>query len=57
MPKEVFENESKDYNSNTKDSADVTQATDDDKELKAQAFFDHFSSILQFAKSWLDEVA
>ena len=35
MPKEVFENDSKDFISNTKDNVDVTLATDDDKQLKA----------------------
>jgi hypothetical protein len=34
MPKEVFENDSKDFINNTKDTADVTLATDDDKQLK-----------------------
>ena len=36
MPKEVFENDSKDLISNTKDTVDITLATDDDKQLKAQ---------------------
>ena len=31
----MFENESKDFISNTKDTVDVTLATDDDKQLKA----------------------
>ena len=35
MPKEVFENDPKDFISNTKDTVDVTLATDDDKQLKA----------------------
>ena len=33
MPKEVFENDYKDYISNTKDTVNVTLATDDDKQL------------------------
>ena len=35
MPKEVFENVSKDFISNIKYTVDVTLATDDDKQLKA----------------------
>ena len=35
MPKEVFENDSKDYISNIKDIFDVTLETDDDRQLKA----------------------
>ena len=35
MPKEVFENDSKDCISNIKDTVDVTLPTDDDKQLKA----------------------
>ena len=34
MPKEVFENDSKDFISNTKDTFDVTLATYGDKQLK-----------------------
>ena len=34
MPKEVFENDSKDFVSNRKDTVDVTLATYDDKQLK-----------------------
>ena len=35
MAKEVFENNYKDFICNTKDTVDVTMATDDDKQLKA----------------------
>jgi hypothetical protein len=35
MPREVFENDSKDFISDIKVSVDVTLATDDDKRLKA----------------------
>ena len=34
MPKEIFENDSKDLFSNTKDTVDVTLATYDDKQVK-----------------------
>ena len=36
LPKESFENDSKDFISNTKDTVDVTLATDDDKQLKTR---------------------
>ena len=36
MPKEVFENGSKDLISDIKDTVDVTLVTDDHKQLKAQ---------------------
>ena len=35
MPKDVFENDSKDFISNIKDTVDVTLATDDNKQLEA----------------------
>jgi hypothetical protein len=35
MPKEVFENNSKDFISNIKDTVDLTLATDEDEQLKA----------------------
>ena len=35
MPKDVFENNSKDFITITKDTVDVTLATDDDKQLTA----------------------
>ena len=35
MPKELFENNSKDFISNTRDTVNVNLATDDDKQLKA----------------------
>ena len=35
MPKEVFENDCKDFISNIKDTVDVTLATDHGKQLKA----------------------